>query len=106
MQTLTMPEGSEARAAFVMDGDYMEPWLRRGEIVPVVFDLPGIGECGLFRYAGRTLVRQYCEDCFGNAYLFVLNRARKELDVTVPAGEALQCLGRLVLDRIPPLPQE
>ncbi len=104
MQRLTMPEGSPAQAAFVMDGDYMEPYLRAGQIVTVTWTLPGIGDCGIFRYQGRALVRQYCEDSFGTAYLFVLNRARRELDVTVPADEELLCLGRLELGKTPPLP--
>lgn len=106
MQKLTMPPDSPARAAFIMEGDYMEPWIRPGQVVTVSWNLPAVGECGLFRFRGETLVRQYCEDSFQNAYLLVLNRGRRELDVTVPAGEreALICLARLELDKTPPLP--
>lgn len=104
MQTLTMPEDSPAQAAFIMEGDYMSPYLRPGQVAAVEWKLPAVGQCGVFQYRGQTLVRQYCEDSFGNIYLFVLNRARRELDVTIPAGEEVRCLGRLLLDRTPPLP--
>jgi hypothetical protein len=104
--TLTMPENSAAVAAFVMGGDTMEPYIAAGQIVPVEFALPAVGECGLFYWEGRTLVRQYCEDSFSNIYLLCLNRARSEFDVTVPAGSGREviCLGRLLLDKNPPLP--
>ena len=104
MQSLTMPAGSPAQAAFIMDGDYMEPHIRPGQVVTVTWRLPAIGECGIFRYQGETLVRQYCEDSFQNIYLLALNRNRRELDVTVPAGSKLLCLGRLELEKTPPLP--
>ena len=104
MQSLTMPENSPARAAFIMDGDYMAPWLRAGEVVAVEWALPEAGECGLFQREGQTLVRQYCEDSFGNIYLFALNRDFRQMDVVIPAGEAILCLGRLLLQKTPPLP--
>ena len=104
MQLISMPKDSPARAAFIMDGDYMAPYIRRGEIVPVEWSLPEQGQCGLFSLAERTLVRQYCEDSFGNIYLFVLDRSRPDMDITVPAGGQLVCLGRLLLEKTPPLP--
>lgn len=104
MQMISMPEDSPARAAFIMDGDYMAPHIRRGEIVTVEWALPETGQCGLFSVAGRALVRQYCEDSFGNIYLFALNRSCRDMDVTVPAGTPVVCLGRLMLDKTPPLP--
>ncbi len=99
-----MPEDSPARAAFIMDGDYMAPYIRRGEVVTVEWLLPEPGQCGLFSAEGRTLVRQYCEDSFGNIYLFALDRACRDMDVTIPAGTPIVCLGRLMLDGTPPLP--
>ena len=104
MQMLTMPENSAARAAFIMDGDYMAPYIRFGEVVTLEWALPEPGQCGLFSINGQPLVRQYCEDSFGNIYLFVLNRDHRVLDVTIPAGETLDCLGRLLLEKTPPLP--
>ena len=104
MQMISMPEDSPAQAAFIMDGDYMAPYIRRGEIVTVEWSLPEMGQCGLFSVDSRILVRQYCEDSFGNIYLFALNRACQSLDVTVPAGTQVLCLGRLLLDKPTPLP--
>jgi len=104
MQMISMPEDSPAQAAFLMDGDYMAPYIRRGEIVTVEWALPEQGQCGLFSLDGNTLVRQYCEDSFGNIYLFVLDRSHPDMDITVPAGSHPVCLGRLLLDKIPPLP--
>lgn len=104
MQLITVPEDSPARAAFIMDGDYMEPYIRRGEVVTVTWRLPAIGECAVFRLGERTLVRQYCEDSFRNAYLLVLDRAQAALDVTVPPDEALVCVGTVDMEAAPPLP--
>ncbi|MCD8322428.1 MAG: hypothetical protein LUC89_06045 [Oscillospiraceae bacterium] len=101
MQQLIMPEESPAQAAFCMDGDYMAPYIPQGAVVLVEWTLPEVGQCGLFRTGGQILARQYCEDCFGNIYLLVLNRARRELDVTIPAGETVECLGRLLMEKVP-----
>lgn len=104
MQHITLPADTPVRAAFTMDGDYMEPWLKRGELVTVEWALPAVGECGLFQAGDSIVLRQYCEDSFGNIYLFALNRARRDMDITVPRDEPVRCLGRVILDRTPPLP--
>lgn len=104
MQNITLPADSPIRAAFTMDGDYMDPWIKRGEIVPVEWALPAVGQCGLFETEGRILFRQYCEDSFGNIYLFVLNRARRDMDITIPRDRPVRCLGRAMLEKTPPLP--
>lgn len=104
MQTVTLPRNTATRAAFTMDGDYMAPWLRRGEIVEVEWALPGIGQCGIFQVGSRYVLRQYCEDGFGNVYLFVLNRTCRDMDLLVPAGEPIRCAGRIRLEKLPPLP--
>ena len=104
MQQLTMPENSNAQAAFIMNGDYMAPYILPREVVTLEWALPEPGQCALFQVNGKALVRQYCEDSFGNIYLFVLDRSRRELDVTIPAGETVLCLGRLQMKKTPPLP--
>lgn len=104
MQTITIPASSAARVAFLMDGDYMTPCIRPGEVVLLEWALPAVGDCGLFEVDGSILLRQYCEDSFGNVYLFALNRARRELDLTVPAEQPVRCLGRLLLEKDHPLP--
>lgn len=104
MQRITLSPDSPARAAFTMDGNYMEPFLKNGELVFVEWALPAVGECGLFQARDAVVFRQYCEDSFGNIYLFVLNRARRDMDITVPRDEPVRCLGRVILDKTPPLP--
>lgn len=104
MQTITIPGDSAARASFTMDGDYMAPYIRSGEIVAVEWALPAEGDCGIFDVDGAILLRQYCEDSFGNIYLFVLDRSRKEMDRTIPAGQSIRCLGRVIMPKRPPLP--
>ena len=104
MQHISLPADAPARAAFMMDGNYMEPFLKRGELVTVEWALPAVGECGLFQTGERIVLRQYCEDSFRNIYLFVLNRAHREMDITVPHNEPVRCLGRVLMDKKPPLP--
>jgi len=102
--TMTLPPDDPTRALFIMDDDSMQPYIRRGEAVRLVFRLPGQGECGLFRAGTETLVRQYCEDSFGNIYLLVLDRTQSDLDRSFPAAEAPICLGTLLMEKCPPLP--
>ncbi|MCD7844775.1 MAG: hypothetical protein LUG57_02790 [Oscillospiraceae bacterium] len=101
MEQLIVPKDNPAQAAFCMDGDYMAPYIPQGAVVMVEWELPETGQCGLFRADGQILVRQYCEDSFGNIHLLVLNRARRELDVTIPPGQAVECLGRLMMENVP-----
>ena len=101
---MTLSRDDPTRALFIMDGDYMQPYIRAGEAVRVQFTLPQIGQCGLFRAGAETLVRQYCEDSFGNIYLFVLDRTQSALDRRFPPDAPPVCLGTLLLDKTPPLP--
>ena len=102
--SLKLPADDPARALFIMDGDYMQPWIRPGEAVKLAFTLPKIGQCGLFRAGEETLVRQYAEDSFGTVYLFVLDRTQSALDRVFPRAAAPVCLGTLLLEKTPPLP--
>ena len=104
MQHITVPEDNTAIAAFIMDGDYMMPQIRPGQLVMIDDTPPEPGDCGLFSVGGNIVLRQYCADSFGNIYLFALNRERRELDISVPSGAAIQCLGRILLEHRPPLP--
>lgn len=106
MQNITLPADSPARAAFIMDGTYMAPWVKQGELVTVEWALPAVGQCGLFQAGDTVVFRQYCEDSFGNIYLFVLNRAFRDMDITVPRDTPVRCLGRAMLDKTPPLPMD
>lgn len=102
-----VPAGSKADFAARIQGDSMEPWIADGGVVLVRRDRVEIGDVGLFFVDGDMKCKQYCRDNYGNTYLFSLNRARADADVTIPAssGITLCCFGRVLMDRRPPLPR-
>ncbi len=88
----------------VSDGSLL-PWVRPGEQVTVSrrTDLRD-GDVGVFYSREGMALRQYCRDSQGNVYLFSVNRAERDKDLSVPASRAgeIVCYGRLELrDRIP-----
>ena len=90
-------------------GDSMEPYIHDDSIVLVkrgatIFD----GDVGLFFVDGDMKCKQYCQDYLGNVYLFSLNRARRDADVTIPAssGITICCFGEVLLKGKIPLPQD
>ena len=90
-------------------GDSMEPYIHDDSIVLVkrgatIFD----GDIGLFFVDGDMKCKQYCQDYLGNVYLFSLNRARRDADVTIPAssGITICCFGKVLLKGKIPLPQD
>ena len=66
------------------------------------------GDIGLFFVDGDMKCKQYCQDYLGNVYLFSLNRARRDADVTIPAssGITICCFGKVLLKGKIPLPQD
>lgn len=104
-QFVTLSPDSPIRALFVMDDDSMRPHILPGETLPLVFELPKDGQIALFRLGEETLVRQYCRDSFGTVYLLSGDRSRPELDrIIPPGGETVICLGRVLMEKDPPLP--
>jgi phage repressor protein C with HTH and peptisase S24 domain/DNA-binding Xre family transcriptional regulator len=102
-----VPADSRADFAARIQGDSMEPYIDDGSIVLVNRSMPLTdGDVGLFFVDGDIKCKQYCEDSFGNIYLFSLNRARADADTTVPASSGITvfCFGKVLLDRRPPLP--
>ncbi len=94
--------------AVCVTGDECEPYIGRGgraffERGAEIRD----GDAGLFLSGGRAVIRQYCEDWAGNAYLLAINRRRSALDEFIPRSEsrAVCCFGRLILSRDIPLPE-
>lgn len=103
--SLTLSPDSPVRALFTMDSDDMEPLILRGEALSLAFELPKIGQVGLFRLGSETLVRQYCEDSFGTVYLLAARRDDPSLDRVIPTGQGpVLCLGRILMENDPPLP--
>ena len=90
-------------------GDSMEPYIHDDSIVLVkrgatICD----GDIGLFFVDGDMKCKQYCQDYLGNVYLFSLNRARMDADVTISAssGITICCFGKVLLKGKIPLPQD
>lgn len=100
-----LPEGVEADFAVIVTDDSCEPYIRRGGAALIKSGLPARdGDVGFFFDGTEAVIRQYCEDWAGNAYLFALNRARRGLDRMYPAAEAkpVCCFGLVQgLGRVP-----
>ena len=99
----------DADFALRIAGDSMEPYIHDDSIVLVkrgatICD----GDIGLFFVDGDMKCKQYCQDYLGNVYLFSLNRARKDADVTISAssGITICCFGKVLLKGKIPLPQD
>ena len=102
-----IPFDSRGDFAARISGDSMEPYIADGSIVLVTRTLDLVsGDVGLFCVDNDIFCKQYCEDCYGNIYLFSLNRARADADLHIPAdsGRTVFCCGKVLLDRRPPLP--
>ena len=98
----------DADYAVRISGDSMEPYIADGARVYVSrTNALADGDVGIFFVDGDMKCKQFCQDSFGNIYLFSLNRARQDADVHVPAssGVTVFCFGRVLLKRRPPLPQ-
>ena len=101
-----LPKGTDY--AVRIDGDSMEPYIadwsrvyveRTSELSP--------GDVGIFFVDGDMKCKQFCEDNYGNIYLFSLNRNRADADVFVSrtSGICVYCFGKVLLDKRPPLPK-
>ena len=92
----------------VSDGSLL-PWVRPGEQVTVSrrTDLRD-GDVGVFYSREGMALRQYCRDSQGNVYLFSVNRAQRDKDLSIPASRAgkITCYGRLELKERIPLPMD
>ncbi len=100
----TVPRGADF--AVRIQGDSMEPVIQDGGIVYVNRDPLADGDVGIFCVDGAMLCKQYHRDALGMTYLFSLNRARADADVTLApsGGRSLACFGRVMLARRPALP--
>ncbi len=104
----TVPADSPADFAAHIQGDSMEPYIHDGDIVLVKRGTDLVpGDVGLFFVDGDMKCKQYCTDS-RTVYLFSLNRARKDADMEIPldSGITVFCLGRVLLERRPPLPTD
>lgn len=98
-----VPETSKADFAVKVHGDSLEPYFHDGDIALGLKGLPQIGQVGAFYLDGEWILKQYCDDSYGNVYLFAVNRECKSTDRTLWHGEEhmLLCMGTLVMDHIP-----
>lgn len=90
-----------------IDGDSMEPYIKDGSRVYVsrTNELSS-GDIGIFFVDGDMKCKQYCEDSFGNIYLFSLNRKRADADMTIlsSSGITVFCFGKVLTGRKIALP--
>ncbi len=98
----------DADYAVRIDGDSMEPYISDGSRVFVTRTnelCPG--DVGIFFVDGDMKCKQYCEDSFGNIYLFSLNRLRSDADMLISrtSGICVYCFGKVLLSKRPPLPK-
>lgn len=104
------PKDAPREADFMVRiaGDSMEPYIQDGSSVYVSrMSTLQPGDVGIFYYDGDMKCKQYCEDNFGNIYLFSLNRDRSDADATILAssGATVFCFGKVLLPKRPPLPK-
>lgn len=98
---------SRADFAARIQGDSMQPYIEDGSIVLVCRNMPiSDGDIGLFFVDGDIKCKQYCEDSFGNIYLFSLNRERSDADshITASSGITVFCFGKVLMPRKVALP--
>ena len=97
---------SAAEFAVKIRGDSMEPVIPDGSVAYVNRDPLKNGDVGIFWVDGDMLCKQYYRDPLGMVYLFSLNRKRADADVVfgTDSGRGLVCFGRVMLERVPPLP--
>lgn len=104
----TLQKGDPQRAimAIRVQGDSMEPYFPDGSIVFCDKTPMQVGDIGVFILDGGSLLKQWCPDNYGNAYLFSLNRKRADADVTVwsTSNQNLTCMGRVITNKRFPLP--
>lgn len=107
-ETLEVPASLSADFAVRVTGDSMEPYIHDKSIVYGEKRQPLDGEVGCFIIAGEYLIKQFCQDNFGTAYLFSLNRKRKDLDRIIKnAAEAdIYCIGTIKMNERLPLPND
>ena len=99
----SVPADSAADFAVHINGDSMEPYLPDGSIALGQKRAPRDGEVAALLLDGEFLCKQVCQDMVGNLYLFALNRARKDADMTIwkDAERSLTCFGTILMDRVP-----
>ncbi len=107
-----IPRGDDVPAAadfaVRISGDSMEPYIadRSRVYVSRTTELTD-GDVGIFFVDGDMKCKQYCEDTFGNIYLFSLNRERSDADMAIFASSGITvfCFGKVLLKKRPPLPK-
>lgn len=101
-----VPTDSLADFAIHINGNSMDPYLPDGSIALGKREKPHDGDVGAFLLDGEFLCKQVAQDSLGNSYLFSLNRARADADITVwhDGGQNLIYFGMIIMDKRVPLP--
>lgn len=98
---------SKADFAIHINGQSMQPYLMDGSIALGVKRAPQIGEVVALQIDGENVCKQYCEDNYGNLYLFSLNREYKDIVVMQSGNQSVKVIGTILIDgKLPPIPKE
>jgi phage repressor protein C with HTH and peptisase S24 domain len=101
-QKFYVEKDNPADFAIKVNGESMQPYINDGDIILGENKRPQDGDVGAFMLDGGFLVKQFCEDNFGNIYLFSLNRDHK--DIIVGHDQTLKYIGTIIMPRKIPLP--
>ena len=88
--------------------DDMLPYFSKGQIVYIdKSSTPDEMQPGLFFYAGRVYIRQWCVDYCGALYLLPSNPLLKKEIISIPKSERSKCLflGKVLTDYALPEPE-
>ena len=106
LEEYEIPADQRADFAVRVHGDSMEPYLPDGSIQLGIKGSPADGDVAALIVDGAFYIKQICLDSEGNLHLFSLNRARRDMDLTVwaSAGSNISCFGVIPLKKRVPLP--
>lgn len=106
LEDYEIPFDTKADFAVRVHGDSMEPYFPDGSIQLGVKGAPADGDVAALIVDGAFYIKQICVDSAGDLHLFSLNRARRNMDLTVraSAGSNVSCFGVIPMARRVPLP--
>ena len=102
-----VPIDSPAEFAIKINGKSMEPYLEDGSIALGVKRPAKIGEIIAVQINGESVCKQFCEDNFGNLYLFSLNRDYPDIKLFKSGNDTVNGIGTILISKkLPPLPDK
>ena len=106
LEEYEIPATQRGDFAVRINGDSMEPYLPDGSVQIGIRETPRDGDVVAIMVDGAFYVKQIAMSPFGDLYLKSLNRARRDMDVTVHASgnSTVRCFGTILMRERVPLP--